>query len=113
MLQYTDTHALQNAKIKNGREGGGSGRPSATLTIHNMTFVQSQKQYGTPVTEKTYLFKELYIETIIRNPKKVGLPGYRYWQRWQHPCLSSPTGQDEEDPIPQKTCRLHLGSSLN
>ena len=32
-----------------------------------------------PVTEneKTYLFKELYIEAIIRNPKKVGLSGYR------------------------------------
>ena len=30
-----------------------------------------------PVAEKTYLFKELYIETIIRNPKKVGLFGYR------------------------------------
>ena len=26
-----------------------------------------------PVAEKTYLFRELYIETIIRNPKKVGL----------------------------------------
>ena len=32
---------------------------------------------GLPVTEKTYLFKELYIETIIRNPKKVGLFGCR------------------------------------
>ena len=30
-----------------------------------------------PVTEKTYLFKEVYIETIIGNPKKVGLSGYR------------------------------------
>ena len=27
--------------------------------------------------EKTYLFRVLYIETIIRNPKKVGLFGYR------------------------------------
>ena len=25
--------------------------------------------------ERTYLFKELYIETITRNPKKVGLSG--------------------------------------
>ena len=32
---------------------------------------------GVPVAEKTYLFRELYIETIIRNPKKVGLFGYR------------------------------------
>ena len=44
---------------------------------------------GLPVTEKTYLSKELhiyiymyvciyiYIETIIRNPRKVGLSGYR------------------------------------
>ena len=32
---------------------------------------------GLPVTEKTYLFKELYIETIIRNPKKAGLFGDR------------------------------------
>ena len=30
-----------------------------------------------PVAEKTYLFEELCIETIIRNPKKVGLFGYR------------------------------------
>ena len=35
---------------------------------------------GVPVAEKTYIFKELYIETIIRNPKKVGLFGYRYSQ---------------------------------
>ena len=27
---------------------------------------------GIPVAEKTDLFRELYIETIIRNPKKVG-----------------------------------------
>ena len=33
---------------------------------------------GLPVTEKTYLFEDLYIETIIRYPKKVGLSGYRY-----------------------------------
>ena len=26
-----------------------------------------------PVTEKTYRCKELYIETIVRNPEKVGL----------------------------------------
>ena len=32
---------------------------------------------GIPVAEKAYLFKELYIQTIIRNPKKVGLFGYR------------------------------------
>ena len=31
-----------------------------------------------PVAEKTYLFKELYTEIIIRNPKRlVGLSGYR------------------------------------
>ena len=29
------------------------------------------------MAQKTYLFKELYIETIIRNPKKVGLFAYR------------------------------------
>ena len=28
---------------------------------------------GLPVTEKTYLCKELYVETIIRNPEKLGL----------------------------------------
>ena len=27
--------------------------------------------------KKAYLFKELYIETIMRNPKKVGPFGYR------------------------------------
>ena len=32
---------------------------------------------GVTGNDKTYLFKELYIETIIRNPKKVGLFGYR------------------------------------
>ena len=32
---------------------------------------------GIPVAEKTYLFRILYIETIIRNPKQVGLFGYR------------------------------------
>ena len=31
-----------------------------------------------PVAQKTYLFGELYVETIMRNPKKVGLFGYRY-----------------------------------
>ena len=33
---------------------------------------------GVPVAEneKTYHFKELYTETIIRNPKTVGLFGY-------------------------------------
>ena len=30
-----------------------------------------------PVAEKTYPFEELYIETIIRNPKIVDLFGYR------------------------------------
>ena len=33
---------------------------------------------GLPVAEKTYLLEELYIEIIIRNPKKVGLFGYRW-----------------------------------
>ena len=28
------------------------------------------------MTEKTYVFKELYIETITRNPQKVGLSGF-------------------------------------
>ena len=32
---------------------------------------------GLPEAEKTYLFKELYMEIMIRNPKKVGLFGYR------------------------------------
>ena len=32
---------------------------------------------GLPVAEKTYLFREAYIDTRIRNPKKVGLFGYR------------------------------------
>ena len=36
---------------------------------------------GLPVAQKTDLFKELYIETIIRNPKKVGLFGYGYGLR--------------------------------
>ena len=34
-----------------------------------------------PVTDKIYRFKELYIETIVRNPKKVGHFGYRYTLR--------------------------------
>ena len=29
------------------------------------------------MAQKDYLVKELYIETIIRNPKKVDLFGYR------------------------------------
>ena len=38
----------------------------------------NQSVQGMPVAGKTYLFKELYTETqIIRNPKKVGLFGYR------------------------------------
>ena len=32
---------------------------------------------GVPATEKSYYFKELYIDIIIRNPKNVGLSGYR------------------------------------
>ena len=36
------------------------------------------KPHTLPVAQKTYLFKELYIETIIRNPKRVGLFGYSY-----------------------------------
>ena len=32
---------------------------------------------GLPVAVKPYLFKNYIIETIIRNPKKVGLFGYR------------------------------------
>ena len=36
------------------------------------------KPLALPVAEKTYLFKEVYKETIKRNPKKVGLFGYRY-----------------------------------
>ena len=30
-----------------------------------------------PAAQKTYLFKELYIETVIRSPKTGGLFGYR------------------------------------
>ena len=30
-----------------------------------------------PLAPKTDLFKKLYIETIIRNPKKVGFSGHR------------------------------------
>ena len=30
-----------------------------------------------PVAEKTYRFKELYTESMIENPKKVGLSGFR------------------------------------
>ena len=33
--------------------------------------------WGSLVTEKAYLLKDRYIETRIRNPKKVGLSGYR------------------------------------
>ena len=37
--------------------------------------------WGVPVAQKTYLFKELYIvlyiESVKRNPKKVGLFGFR------------------------------------
>ena len=35
------------------------------------------KNEALSVTDKTYLFKELYTETMIRNPKKVGLSGHR------------------------------------
>ena len=31
-----------------------------------------------PVTEKTDIFKELSIETLRRNPNKVGLFGYKW-----------------------------------
>ena len=34
-----------------------------------------------PGTEKTYVLKEPYIETQIRNPAKVGLFGYRWVDR--------------------------------
>ena len=39
--------------------------------------VEDSKKKTLPAPEKTYLFKELYIETIIRNPKKGGLFGCR------------------------------------
>ena len=32
---------------------------------------------GLPVAQKTYHFKEVYIETIIRSHEKVGVFGYR------------------------------------
>ena len=75
-----------------------------------------------PVTEKTYLFKELFIETIIRNPKKVGLSGYKWdlgfrFRVWalgpralKH--LRSPLrkldGTLQED-LPETLCKLSLG----
>ena len=36
-----------------------------------------QSYEGVPLAPKTDLFKKLYIETIIRNPKKVGFSGHR------------------------------------
>ena len=48
-----------------------AGHPEAEFNFR----VRSPKPQALPATEKTYLFKELYIETIIRNPKKVGLSG--------------------------------------
>ena len=44
-----------------------------SLLLHLLSFETQAKS----VAEKTYLFRELYIETIIRNPNKVGLFGYR------------------------------------
>ena len=40
--------------------------------------VETNPKLSTPaVAEKTYHFKELHIETIVRSPKNVGLFGYR------------------------------------
>ena len=68
----------------------------------------------TPVARKTYIVKELYtytyiyicihtyiyiyiyIETIIRNPKKVGLFGYRH-------VLPSALNPDHPNPPPRAT----------
>ena len=47
-----------------------------TSTGPNPTTLNPKSQF-LPVAQRTYLFKELYTETITRNPKKVGLSGYR------------------------------------
>ena len=59
-----------------GLAGGGTGLGwgHENVCTAAVSFLSDQ---SIPVAEKTYLFKELYIETIIRNPKKVGLFGYR------------------------------------
>ena len=54
-----------------------SGHPRRPLLQSAWPLYLRQAFAGLSVTEKTYLFQELYIETIIRKPKKVGLFGYR------------------------------------
>ena len=49
----------------------------ASVSTSGCLYLLGFRVSGLPVTEKTYLLKELYIETIIRNPKKVGLAGTR------------------------------------
>ena len=44
--------------------------PQSSPNNQNTTKLQNLGFKGLPVTEKTYLFKEVYIETIIRNPKQ-------------------------------------------
>ena len=56
-----------------------------------------------PVTEKTYLFKELYTETIIRNPKKVGLFGYRYTL---NPYTPQPHSEEKSGPGKRRSPEL-------
>ena len=53
--------------------------------------------YTIPVAQKTYLFKKLYIETIIRNPKKVGLFGYRLGH--MDPLGKAPKGSSSCAPV--------------
>ena len=45
--------------------------------FEQFVFYRSFMDQGLPVAEKTDLFKELYIEATIRNPKKVGRSGYK------------------------------------
>ena len=48
-----------------------------TFTALGLGSRRAYKPMPIPVTEMTYFFRELYIETIVRNPKNVGLSGYR------------------------------------
>ena len=43
--------------------------PQSSPNNQKTTKLQNLGSKGLPVTEKTYLFKEVYIETVKRNPK--------------------------------------------
>ena len=50
---------------------------ASRFNYYGALMIHGARAQGLPATEKTYHFKEIYIETIVRDPKKVGLFGYK------------------------------------